>query len=206
MFIDSTGESITLGAFLLSMAISAIIGAGISTGATMVKDYSDDGKIFNGSIKAQEYFGNAVEGLVAGAGIGACITLGAGIGAAMIANEALAVGGVTLSGMSAFGIGTGFAFATGAMGYSINTAINSDISFEWSDMFIAAGSNMASGALSFVGGMAGGITGVKMPGVKTGFKTMAQNALKYHAGLFWFGVYPSKFLLSRLESALKEAY
>lgn len=45
-----------------------------------------------------------------------------------------------------------------------------------------------------------------MPGAKVGFKTMVQNAAKYHSGLLWFGVYPSKFLLSRLESALKEAY
>ena len=54
MFVDPTGESITLGAFLLSVAITAFIGAGFATGATVIKDYSDDGEIFNGSVKARE--------------------------------------------------------------------------------------------------------------------------------------------------------
>ncbi|MBE6978062.1 MAG: RHS repeat-associated core domain-containing protein [Ruminococcaceae bacterium] len=206
VFVDPTGEDITLGAFLAGVAITALIGGAIATGVTVIKDYSDDGEIFNGSVKAREYFGNVVEGLIAGAGIGACITLGAGLGAAMIANKALVVGGVTLSGLGAFGLGASIAFSTGAIGYTVNTAINTDLNFEWSDMFIAAGSNMASGMLSFVGGMAGGITGVKVPETKVGFKTMVQNAVKYHFGLLWFGVYPSKFLLSRLEVALKEAY
>ena len=56
--------------------------------------------------------------------------------------------------------------------------------------------------ISFVGGMAGGITGVHIPGVKNGF----ENFLKYHGGLTYFGAYPTKFLLSNIKNRMQEIY
>ena len=69
-------------------------------------------------------------------------------------------------------------------------------------MFIAAGANTASGALSFIGGLTRSITGVKVPGVKSGLN----NGIKYHSVMTYFGVYPSKDLLSLIKNALQEAY
>ena len=69
-------------------------------------------------------------------------------------------------------------------------------------MLIAAGVNTASGMLSFTGGVAGGITGVKVPGTKTGFGDL----VKYHGGMACFGVYPTKLMLSKIKTALQEAY
>jgi hypothetical protein len=43
-------------------------------------------------------------------------------------------------------------------------------------MFIEAGANTVNGMISFVGGMAGGITGLNAPGIKNGFGSY----LKHH--------------------------
>ena len=193
---------ISLSALVIGMAISAAIGAGIGLGATVYQDYSDDGEIFNGSVGMDEYIGNTAGGLIAGAGIGACTVLGAGLGAAIAAGETLMLSGITLSGVGALGLSAGIAFSTGAAGYATRTSINLKEDFEMSDMLIAAGVNTASGMLSFVGGVTGGITGVKVPGAKNGFGNFA----KYHGAMAYFGVYPTKYLLSRIKTALQEAY
>ena len=57
------------------------------------------------------------------------------------------------------------------------------------DSGIGSGANALSGVVSFVGGVAGGVTGVKIPGPKNGFG----NFIKYHSGLAYFGAYPTKF-------------
>ena len=112
------------------------------------------------------------------------------------------LGGMTLSGVGALGLGASLAFVSGAAGYATRTAINPKEQFELSDMFIAAGANAASGTLSFVGGVTGGITGVKIPGSPNGFG----NFVKYHGAMAYFGVYPSKCLISLIKSALQEVY
>ena len=200
MHSDPSGHFIiSLGAFLFGIAIGAVAGAAVSFSATVYDDYADDGEIFNGSISADEYVGNTIGGLVAGAGVGACSVLGAGLGAAMAAGETLAVGGVAMSGLSALGIGASSAFASGCVGYSVKTAINSEESFEVSDMLIEGGANLFSGMLSFSGGLAGGITGVNVPGVKKGIGNFA----KYHIGLTYFGVYPMKAFGSKIKNYAK---
>ncbi len=202
-FADYNGHfAITASALLLTMFISAGIGAGIAFGATAYQDYSDDGELFNGSVGIEEYAGNTLGGFITGAGVGACTALGAGLGIAMAAGEALTLGGMTLSGLGALGLGVGTAFATGAAGYATRTAINPTENFEWNDMLIAAGANAASGALSFVGGMCGGMAGVKIPGKPSG----VGNSIKYHCAMAYFGVYPSKYLISIIKNALQEIF
>ena len=69
MYCDPTGHSL-----ILSILIGAIIGAGIGFGGTVVADYVDDGKIFNGSINVGGYIANTlIGGLIGGfaGGIGA---------------------------------------------------------------------------------------------------------------------------------------
>ena len=69
MYCDPTGHSL-----ILSILIGAIIGAGIGFGGTVVADYVDDGKIFNGSISVGGYIANTlIGGLIGGfaGGIGA---------------------------------------------------------------------------------------------------------------------------------------
>ncbi|MBO5207041.1 MAG: hypothetical protein J6C09_05595 [Clostridia bacterium] len=201
--VDPSGHFvITLSSFLIGIAIGAGVGASISVGTTVCLDFLDDGKIFNGSIGADEYLGNAVGAMLSGVGVGACGVLGAGLGAAMIAGETLAIGGMVISGVTAFGIGAGVAFITGGAGYTVRTAINSKEIFQISDMFIEAGSNTASGIISFVGGMAGGVTGVHVPGEKNGISGF----LKYHGGLTYFGAYPTKILISQIKNNLQGAY
>ena len=52
--------------------------------------------------------------------------------------------------------------------------------------------------LSFVGGFAGGATGVNVPGETA----TLNNFLKYHLGLTYFGVYPTKYFLSKIKSGI----
>jgi len=202
MYSDPSGHFvISISALVVGIVAGAVIGSAISFGATVYQDHSDDGEIFNGSVTSEEYKGNTLGGLIAGAGVGLCSVLGAGLGVSMIAGEALTIGGVALSGTTAFSIGTGTAFATGAAGYAVRVGFNSKESFQLSDMFIEAGANAVSGTISFVGGMAGGITGVNIPG-----KTNIGNFIKYHAGMTYFGAYPTKFLFSKIKSSLMEKY
>ena len=184
------------------MAVGAGIGAGLSFVSTVFQDYNDDGGIFNGSVGVDEYIGNTAGGLIAGVGVGTCTVLGAGLGAAMIADEALILGGMTLSGIGDLGLGMTAAFVAGGVGYSIRTSISSQETFQVIDMFIEAGANTISGTMSFVGGMAGGITGVNVPGEKNGFVDF----LKYHGGLTYFGVYPTKFFVTKIKNRLQEVY
>ena len=74
--------------------------------------------------------------------------------------------------------------------------------FEISDMFIEAGINAISGALTFVGAMVGGCMGVKVPRAKFSIK----NFMLYHLGSAYFGVYPIKILLSKIKQSLKEIF
>ena len=202
-YIDPNGHFvITISTLLIGLAIGAGIGAGISLCATIYTDYSDDKKIFNGSVGIDEYIGNTVSGLISGAGIGVCSVLGAGLGAAMIAGETLLVGGTVFSGAMAFNFATSAAFVTGGIGYIAKTAINTKETFQMSDMFIEAGINTISGMISFIGGMIGGITGVKIPGAKSGLV----NFVKYHSGMMYFGAYSLKAFLSPIKKGLQEAY
>ena len=51
------------GTFAISaILICALIGATIAFGATVHKDYSDDGEVFNGSVSAEAYVANTVVG------------------------------------------------------------------------------------------------------------------------------------------------
>ncbi len=203
MYMDPNGHFvISLTTIIIGIAIGAALGGTIGFGATVYEDYKDDGEVFNGSIGADEYIGNTIGGTIAGAGIGACGVLGAGLGSALIAGEALIVGGTAISGGTALGISFGSAFVSGGLGYTARTAINGKESFEWSDMFIEAGANAASGMISFIGGMCGGITGVKVPGTPTSMKNFAA----YHAGMTWFGAYPIKGLISKIKGGMQEIY
>ena len=203
MYVDPTGEFfISLSALLIGALVGAVIGGGISFGSTVYDDYKDDGEIFNGSISAREYFANTAGGFIAGAGIGVCTTLGGGLGASIIAGETLSVAGVALSGTTSLALSVGSAFATGSLGYVTRVAISDTETFQIHDMFIEGGANAFSGSLSFVAAMCGGVTGVKTPGVKNGWS----NFLKYHGASLYFGVYPSKYVISRVRNSLQETY
>ena len=203
MYADPSGHFvISLSALLIGVAIGAGVGAGMALVSTACKDYFDDGKIFNGSIGIDEYVGNIAGGFISGAGIGVCSVLGAGVGTAMIAGEGLVIGAISLSGAAAFGWGITSAFLAGGARYAVRTIINKKETFQNSDMFIEAGANTVSGAISFVGGMAGGMTGVYTPGMKNEIVNFA----KYHGGLTYFGAYPSKFLISKIKNRLQELY
>ncbi len=203
MYVDPSGHFvISISTLLIGIAIGAGVGAGISFGSMVYQDYCDDGEIFNGSVSVGEYIGNTVSGLITGAGLGACTVLGAGIGTAMIGGKAFVIGKTVVSGIKAFCYAMGTAFVTGGAGYFAKTIISSKETFQVSDMFIEAGANTFSGMLSFFGGMIGGITGIKVPRAKNGFK----NLLKYHAGLTYFGVHPTKFFISQLKKQMQEMY
>jgi len=69
--------------------------------------------------------------------------------------------------------------------------------FELADMLIEGGANAVSGGISFVGGVAGGITGVKPP-------RGGEDTILFHSGMLYFGGYPIKFLASKIKNSLKE--
>ena len=71
-----------------------------------------------------------------------------------------------------------------------------------SDMLFEASANAISGSLSFVGGMCGGIVFGKIPSVRSGFL----DYVKYQSGIAYFGVYPTKFLVSKIKNSLQEVY
>lgn len=56
--------------------------------------------------------------------------------------------------------------------------------------------------LHFTRGMVVGIAGVKVPGAKVGLNGF----IKYHIGMTWFGVYPTKKLISIIKNSLKEMW
>lgn len=141
-------------------------------------------------------------GAAIGAGVGLCSVLGAGLGAALSTGTALSIGGTAISGGTALLIGTSGAFVSGGLGYAVRTGFSDQETFEWFDMFIDAGTNAISGVLTFAGAMVGGIMGVKVPGSKLSLKNFAL----YHLGAAYFGVYPSKFIISYIKEKLKEMY
>ena len=159
---DPSGHfAITIGALLLGIAISAVIGAGISAGATVVNDYLDDGQIFNGSISKADYIANTVGGLVAGAGIGAAVVLGGGVGAAALAGEGLTLLGSSISFGASFGIGLGASAVTGGLGYLARVGLSDTETFDWGQLGKEVAINTASGALSFTAAMTSGFLGFR---------------------------------------------
>lgn len=199
-YCDPSGR-IAISLILTAIGLGAAIGAGIGLAATVVKDF-ENGKLFDGNVTFGAYLGNILGGGIAGAGIGFCSILGAGLGVAWSAGSAFVLGGMTITGSTALMMGVGGAFATGGLGYAVRTGISDQETFEWSDMFIEAGINAFSGLLTFAGAMTGGIMGVKIPGAKFS----AKDAILYHLGAAWFGVYPSKILLSIIKAELKEKF
>ena len=200
--IDPTGHFVITATMIwAAIGIGAAIGAAIGLGSTVAKDL-DNGKLFDGDVSLLSYIGNTLGGGVAGAGVGLCSVLGAGLGVALTTGTALSIGGTAISGGTALLIGAGGAFVSGGLGYAVRTGISDQETFEWSDMFIDAGANAISGVLTFAGAMVGGIMGVKVPGAKFSLKNFAL----YHLGAAYFGVYPSKFIISYIKEKLKEMY
>ena len=201
VYVDPSGHFVITAAMIwTAIGIGAAIGAGMALASTIVKDLKN-GKLFDGDVTLLSYIGNTLGGLFAGAGIGFCSVLGAGLGAALYAGGALTIGGTAISGGAALAMGVGAAFVTGGLGYAIKTGISDQEGFEWSDMFIEAGANAISGLLSFVGGIAGGYFGFKIPG-----KLNFENFLINQVFQFAIGVYPMKLHVSSLKNRLKELY
>ena len=75
MYVDPSGHS----AILIGLIIGAIVGAGVGFGTAAYIDYTDDGQLFNGSVKWYDYLGATVLGGVLGGGIGAGIGAFAGM-------------------------------------------------------------------------------------------------------------------------------
>lgn len=202
MYRDPSGNFVITGtALLIGALVSAGIGIGFSLGTTVYQDYKDDGIIFNGSISFWSYMGNIVGGAVAGIGIGICVTLGAGFGSALL-GFSTATTGLTLSGGAALAISAGSAFVTGGLGYFARTSISDQETFSLSDMFVEASANLLSGLMSFAGGMIGGMIGAKIPGTKSNLR----NFIAFQITQVWFGIYPSKILLSYAKNRFKELW
>ena len=203
MNFDPSGHfAITLTALLIGMAVGAGIGLGVGIGGTIVADL-EDGGLFNGDITLLSYIGNAVGGLIAGAGLGLCSVLGAGVGAALLSSSVLTVGtSVTLSGTTALGLATSAAFATGGLGYLARVSISDQEAFDSSDLLVESISNAASGFLSFAGGFLGGITGLKTPGLKVEFI----DQVAYHIMNLVLGVYPLKAFISDTKRKVKQRW
>ena len=56
--------------------------------------------------------------------------------------------------------------------------------------------------MSFAGGMIGGMIGAKIPGTKSNLR----NFIAFQITQVWFGIYPSKILLSYAENRFKELW
>lgn len=184
------------------MVFGALAGAVMSFATTAWQDFRDDGELFNNSITSDEYWGNIAGGAIAGLGTGACVTLGAGMGVAMTAGGAFSLGSVVLSGATAWSLGAGISFVSGGAAYAARTSIIQKETFQTGDMFVEAFANSATGTMSFLGGMMGGITGVKHPASSRGLKEF----LKYHVGACWFGVYPTNALIGMIKRGVQEVY
>lgn len=157
--------ALTLSFVLMCIGIGAAVGATVSFGTTVYEDYKDDGEIFNGSIGWDEYLGNTLGGSVAGLGIGLYSALGVGLGIAWIAGEAtFACGSLSLSYGAWFTIGVGSAFVSGGAGYALRTAINSQESFDFSEMMIESTFNALSGLVSLSSNFFSGAMGIKPVG------------------------------------------
>ena len=108
--------------YIWPFAISAIIiGAFIGFVTTAIKDYVNDGKLFNGDISGWEYFGSILGGAVGGLGGGLGTTiLASGVGNII---EAAFVGDISSFGdvMTQFALGG----LLGGVGYGISKGITS---------------------------------------------------------------------------------
>ena len=201
MYIDSNGcFAITLSALLYGILIGAGIGASIGFISAAYSDYKDDGILFNGDLL--NYIGSILGGAISGAGIGLASTLGAGLGMALISGEALIVFGASLSGSTALSIAAVGSFISGMVGYVARTGISNSEEFQLSHMFIEGTTNMASGLVSFVGGVCGGILQLKIPGTKVNLK----NSLLFQLGSAYFGVLPMKGLITLIKQQLEKRY
>lgn len=201
-YADPSGHFvITALMFWSAIGIAAASGAALALASTIAKDL-ENGQLFDGDITVRAYLGNALGGAIAGAGIGLCTVLGAAAGVALSAGTALAVGGTAVSGGGLFALGVGGAFVSGGLGYAARTVISDQEKFELSDMFIDAGFNAISGILTFSGAAIGGMLNIKVPGADFS----AKNFALYHLGMAYFGVYPTKFILSYIKKILKERY
>ena len=60
---------------------------------------------------------------------------------------------------------------------------------------------MASGLISFVGGLCGGILGLKIPG-----QFNFSNMVKFQLGSSYFGVLPIKLLISLIKQKMEEKF
>ena len=202
-FIDPSGHFVlTISALLTGIAIGAAVGAGTAFGTTLWADWRDDGQVFNGSIGFGQYFGNMLCGAISGAGIGACGILGVSLGISIVTSETLVVGATTLSGLTTFGISMGVTACTGALSYTARVAFNSTEEFEWSDMFIAAGANVASGLTTFIASMWRGALGYMIPGQKTSL----HNLMLHQIFMVEKGGYFAKIIIAAIKKHLQEEY
>ena len=201
MYIDSNGcFAISFGALLSGILIGVGIGASIGFISAAYSDYKDDGILFNGDLL--NYIGSILGGAISGAGIGLASTLGAGLGMALISGEALIVFGASLSGSTALSIAAVGSFISGMVGYVARTGISNSEEFQLSHMFIEGTTNMASGLVSFVGGVCGGILQLKIPGATFNLKKF----LLFQIGSAYFGVLPMKGLISLIKQQLEKRY
>lgn len=200
-YIDPSGHFvITIGSIITAALITAGIGAGLAAGSVVVKDL-ENGKLFDGDVTLRHYIGSIVGGAIAGAGIGLCTVLGAGLGISLATGTSLSVLGTTISGSTALAIGVIGAFVAGELGYKVRTLFSDQERFEWSDMFIEAWANSFSGLLSFVGGIAGGVLGLNVPGDFKIKGFIANQLLQLR-----LGVYRSKIHLSKIKNRAKELF
>ena len=201
MYIDSNGcFAISFGALLSGILIGVGIGASIGFISAAYSDYKDDGILFNGDLL--NYIGSILGGAISGAGIGLASTLGAGLGMALISGEALIVFGASLSGSTALSIAAVGSFISGMVGYVARTGFSNSEEFQLSHMFIEGTTNMASGLVSFVGGVCGGILQLKIPGATFNLKKF----LLFQLGSAYFGVLPMKGLISLIKQQLEKRY
>ena len=165
MYQDPSGEFvITLATILISVAVSAIIGATIGTGIAVYNDYKDDG-IINFSIGIDNYIANILGSAVAASGIGIALVLGAAAGTAYIMGSSatlLTSSGISISFGTAMILRTGAAFLSGMGGYTIRTSISSTQSYRFSSMIIDGLYNAANGMISVFGGYVVGLCGFRM--------------------------------------------
>ena len=202
-YADPSGHFVITAAMIWSaIKLGVLIGAGIAAVSTVSKDL-ENGNLFDGDVTLRSYLGNILGGGIAGAGVGLCSILGVGLGMSLSAGTVLMVGGTAISGGVAFTIGVSGAFISGGLGYALQAGISDQVNFQWSDMFIEASINAASGAVTFIGAMCGAIGGVKFP---PGNKFLWHNFWTYHKYFAIFGGYPMKVLLSRMKKYLKEYY
>ena len=76
MGVDPYGTFVLTTAIVWGLIIGAVTGAAIGFGTVAYTDLQDDGELFNGSVKRQEYVGGILTGTVLGASVGGIIGAG----------------------------------------------------------------------------------------------------------------------------------